>query len=129
MFFFKQKTAFEMRISDWSSDVCSSDLCPRWKPSIRAFARTVDADRLNFRLTSFLMNALVDKADPRDRQFALWCSGLKRFPDDPNARRFLARADIRRAAARRSEENTSELQSLMRISYAGFCLKTKTRRY
>src|SRR3546814_3700257 len=31
VFFFKQKTAYEMRISDWSSDVCSSDLCHlRW---------------------------------------------------------------------------------------------------
>src|SRR3546814_5712623 len=29
IFFFKQKTAYEMRISDWSSDVCSSDLCRR----------------------------------------------------------------------------------------------------
>src|SRR3546814_6614243 len=29
-FFFKQKTAYEMRISDWSSDLCSSDLVPRW---------------------------------------------------------------------------------------------------
>src|SRR3546814_9524558 len=29
-FFFKQKTAYEMRISDWSSDVCSSDLHPAW---------------------------------------------------------------------------------------------------
>src|SRR3546814_6474561 len=29
VFFFKQKTAYEMRISDWSSDVCSSDLLPR----------------------------------------------------------------------------------------------------
>src|SRR3546814_10301077 len=29
IFFFKQKTAYEMRISDWSSDVCSSDLQPR----------------------------------------------------------------------------------------------------
>src|SRR3546814_10815143 len=29
LFFFKQKTAYEMRISDWSSDVCSSDLVPR----------------------------------------------------------------------------------------------------
>src|SRR3546814_10460724 len=28
LFFFKQKTAYEMRISDWSSDVCSSDLAP-----------------------------------------------------------------------------------------------------
>src|SRR3546814_3860615 len=36
-FFFKQKTAYEMRISDWSSDVCSSDLpCPR-KPGIFLF--------------------------------------------------------------------------------------------
>src|SRR3546814_17081641 len=34
-FFFKQKTAYEMRISDWSSDVCSSDLIPR----SRAYAR------------------------------------------------------------------------------------------
>src|SRR3546814_280283 len=33
-FFFKQKTAYEMRISDWSSDVCSSDLRARSKPSI-----------------------------------------------------------------------------------------------
>src|SRR3546814_5957435 len=32
VFFFKQKTAYEMRISDWSSDVCSSDL---WKASLR----------------------------------------------------------------------------------------------
>src|SRR3546814_5028013 len=34
MFFFKQKTAYEMRISDWSSDVCSSDL---WLESICSF--------------------------------------------------------------------------------------------
>src|SRR3546814_2847589 len=31
-FFFKQKTAYEMRISDWSSDVCSSDLAGRERP-------------------------------------------------------------------------------------------------
>src|SRR3546814_6070937 len=30
-FFFKQKTAYEMRISDWSSDVCSSDLAGEWR--------------------------------------------------------------------------------------------------
>src|SRR3546814_4736501 len=35
-FFFKQKTAYEMRISDWSSDVCSSDLLPsrRWSNNL-----------------------------------------------------------------------------------------------
>src|SRR3546814_11873098 len=31
VFFFKQKTAYEMRISDWSSDVCSSDLASKWE--------------------------------------------------------------------------------------------------
>src|SRR3546814_9928545 len=36
-FFFKQKTAYEMRISDWSSDVCSSDLIA---PAARSFRRT-----------------------------------------------------------------------------------------
>src|SRR3546814_17828546 len=35
-FFFKQKTAYEMRISDWSSDVCSSDLAGLLGPGIRA---------------------------------------------------------------------------------------------
>src|SRR3546814_11841221 len=34
IFFFKQKTAYEMRISDWSSDVCSSDLARRWTCNI-----------------------------------------------------------------------------------------------
>src|SRR3546814_4245934 len=34
-FFFKQKTAYEMRISDWSSDVCSSDLTERWSTDSR----------------------------------------------------------------------------------------------
>src|SRR3546814_2512558 len=37
-FFFKQKTAYEMRISDWSSDVCSSDLCLRRQPRILPFS-------------------------------------------------------------------------------------------
>src|SRR3546814_3971807 len=34
IFFFKQKTAYEMRISDWSSDVCSSDLVAEFKPGV-----------------------------------------------------------------------------------------------
>src|SRR3546814_7409886 len=40
-FFFKQKTAYEMRISDWSSDVCSSDLEKR----LRAFRRAAETDQ------------------------------------------------------------------------------------
>src|SRR3546814_9798002 len=38
-FFFNQKTAYEMRISDWSSDVCSSDLPERFPPTSRGSAR------------------------------------------------------------------------------------------
>src|SRR3546814_1625805 len=47
VFFFKQKTAYEMRISDWSSDVCSSDLIERLWIQIQArgvFLRAVDDD-------------------------------------------------------------------------------------
>src|SRR3546814_10295024 len=57
-FFFKQKTAYEMRISDWSSDVCSSDLCvhiygalrgraiagARGETSARIFCRRFEAE-------------------------------------------------------------------------------------
>src|SRR3546814_3251103 len=51
LFFFKQKTAYEMRISDWSSDVCSSDLQDQARDVIlarmsRAF-ETVDRDRVD----------------------------------------------------------------------------------
>src|SRR3546814_9380796 len=50
-FFFKQKTAYEMRISDWSSDVCSSDLSVSlcWKPKIKIkeAAMSTYEDRLN----------------------------------------------------------------------------------
>src|SRR3546814_15659654 len=54
-FFFKQKTAYEMRISDWSSDVCSSDLpLPRpegkWRIQLGAFSNEANARRLWGRL-------------------------------------------------------------------------------
>src|SRR3546814_19588516 len=47
VFFFKQKTAYEMRISDWSSDVCSSDLFLQQqdRDAVRAEERPVDLDR------------------------------------------------------------------------------------
>src|SRR3546814_1114852 len=41
-----QKTAFELRISDWSSDVCSSDLVCACNPYARCLARTIGASRL-----------------------------------------------------------------------------------
>src|SRR3546814_2499688 len=91
---FKQKTAYEMRISDWSSDVCSSDL-GKWGSAIRRqrarCARAVSAEQRP--------NGLVPAP-----AWTLPASRGKR---------------------KRSEEHTSELQSLMRISYAVFCLKKK----
>src|SRR3546814_10851337 len=49
-FFFKQKTAYEMRISDWSSDVCSSDL-----------RSTAPLDERVARFTSYAIGAMVDQ--------------------------------------------------------------------
>src|SRR3546814_9779119 len=45
-FFFKQKTAYEMRISDWSSDVCSSDLRPSAAPQERTALRQAQGERM-----------------------------------------------------------------------------------
>src|SRR3546814_9756320 len=52
VFFFKQKTAYEMRISDWSSDVCSSDLLPFNKNLLRK----VDELELSVRSANCLKN-------------------------------------------------------------------------
>src|SRR3546814_2317406 len=119
-FFFKQKTAYEMRISDWSSDVCSSDLVV-----IRIFAMdlmflhriVVYEDGLGreqdqIRPAHLLWQILVDVV-ARDIIVAAAASVLLDVAHILIAIPFLAR----------SEEHTSELQSLMRISYAVFCLK------
>src|SRR3546814_8410457 len=58
IFFFKQKPAYEMRISDWSSDVCSSDLPPRYMKLVD-FIPTADTDpALLDRLETFLVSGL-----------------------------------------------------------------------
>src|SRR3546814_3912492 len=117
-FFFKQKTAYEMRISDWSSDVCSSDLsassqslCHEMFLTLPDFAGTVTRPRA----------PSVDVAAARSSS-PLSGVGLSRCAlGKRKARNHLWRG-------RRSEEHTTELQSLMRISYAVFCLKKKTKK-
>src|SRR3546814_3519945 len=103
-FFFKQKTAYEMRISDWSSDVCSSDLR---RPARRRMRRR--CRRRTRRRRSFASLAMTPMGLSKPPSFSL------EGADDGQA------CPSRNAA--RSEEHTSELQSLMRISYAVFCLK------
>src|SRR3546814_6735617 len=134
-FFCKQKTAYEMRISDWSSDVCSSDLPEE---------RTIQP----------LAGVVCKKAEKRKRRryenghemgrgFRCHMRGVGPWRPVCGADRSAARCagnrsgEVRVAGGRvcavvrpalawpRSEEHTSELQSLMRISYAVFCLNKK----
>src|SRR3546814_8635974 len=96
-----------MRISDWSSDVCSSDL---FFDDLEVPAENlVGEEGKGFGYILSGMNA-------ERVLIASECIGDGRF--------FIDRASAY-AKDRRSEEHTSELQSLMRISYAVFCLKKK----
>src|SRR3546814_2210643 len=107
-FFFKQKTAYEMRISDWSSDVCSSDLSISLANKVRGegnetrfgivFNRVQTTSEVSKMLMERIGQALPANVVPHT---------------------------IPHREHMRSEEHTSELQSLMRTSYAVFCLKKK----
>src|SRR3546814_10847532 len=92
-----------MRISDWSSDVCSSDL--------RSSARIVTRFLRKLSLSSVLTST---RASCRSKI----CAPRRKAP----VRKLPA---VMACVSTRSEEHTSELQSLMRISYAVFCLKQK----
>src|SRR3546814_14093045 len=68
-FFFKQKTAYEMRISDLSSDVCSSDLLPLYHPPfVRAKHAPVDRHLQRVKLSPIQPKRAVMVAVARDRQ-------------------------------------------------------------
>src|SRR3546814_3532225 len=131
MFFFKQKTAYEMRISDWSSDVCSSDLAieraisehgPRLALIVWPGVQYRSGQAFDLREIARLGHAagalvgfdcahaagnLPMQLHDSGADFAVWCHY-----------KYM-----------RSEEHTSEFQSLMRISYAVFCLKKKKRNH
>src|SRR3546814_1719078 len=189
-FLFKQKTAYEMRISDWSSDVCSSDLLlgsvHLLPESVQPLPAALDkaygsADTLVFEsdlgaldapamqrdvlaaargkkgLRDEISPAMYARVQARARgdglsdsvcdPYAAWfcamtleifsfqrqgfdaASGLDQYfyamaVNDNKSVAWLE-APTEHMRLFRSEEHTSELQSLMRISYAVFCLKTK----
>src|SRR3546814_4218916 len=106
-----------MRISDWSSDVCSSDL---------------DDDGGNRQQDGEAEPQVAPVEQPADRQGAQHAQrDAERHIGTPEAEyegalsAVASRRQQARRADHRSEEHTSELQSLMRNSYAVFCLKTK----
>src|SRR3546814_10367451 len=123
-----------MRISDWSSDVCSSDLKHQW-PAGGKQAGAVFRGRVQVRYAVHRSEVGIDAVEGAvevgelvDAQVSCGhrggrgrasdaCLGAGDHPGRP------VRGDDR--VTTRSEEHTSELQSLMRISYAVFCLKKK----
>src|SRR3546814_2166148 len=118
-----------MRISDWSSDVCSSDLsvnrvragvCSATLPD-RAFRRRIAL----LRKRSANAETLVSERISRFHSASIVSSRVDEDVSTPS--RSVISSTIVSLSARivRSEEHTSELQSLMRTSYAVFCLKKK----
>src|SRR3546814_1839898 len=124
-----------MRISDWSSDVCSSDLlaCGA-EASSQGARRRAECHHRGIALVSgdvaLQGMGLADAEAAADHGEQAFRVALSQGVRDLFMRR--SRDHTRRARlgpelddVARSEEHTSELQSLMRISYAVFCLKKK----
>src|SRR3546814_8369627 len=140
-FFFKQKTAYEMRISDWSSDVCSSDLKEIQRLErlyALAWGQSQQRDRAQAHQRQSqlkyeqALDIAMDQQNRRDhagqRSRHLRNANAQYHSPKPRCRRHCLH-DIKKGKRRkRSEEHTSELQSLMRISSAVFCLKKKTNK-
>src|SRR3546814_8184325 len=150
-FFFKQKAESELRISDWSSDVCSSDLPPRRgrratrrRAHPRLFRREArmsqhpglaawhaymagggDPRALRDLLAEdavFHSPVVHTPQEGRDKVFAyLHAASHVLGGDDFRYLREIVDGDQAVLEFQRSEEHTSELQSLLRLSYAVFC--------
>src|SRR3546814_4513474 len=120
-----------MLISDWSSDVCSSDLFSANASytaacTNRRLAHTQVCPVLRYLLAMAPSTAASRSASSNTMNGALPPSSIEtRFMSSAHC----AISRLPTAVEPRSEEHTSELQSLMRISYAVFCLKKKTKNH
>src|SRR3546814_7037057 len=117
-----------MRISDWSSDVCSSDLLP---PTDRSRAPGTIAALTDKHDTAKQFNGpTVPPAMHKSELHGLWLAKNCVAFFSPSLSSRSTRFSRRRRSfsrARRSEEHTSELPSKMRISYDVFCSKNKKK--
>src|SRR3546814_2489521 len=116
-----QKTAYELRISDCSSDVCSSDLVlDQPRQALRTLAEDTFGGTDQIVL---LVGRAIVGGNVGGGHVGGGVGGRRAAIDRDFARLLIAGRKV--AVVRRSEEHTSELPSLMRISYAVFCLKKK----
>src|SRR3546814_6113976 len=111
-----------MRISDWSSDVCSSDLAAFHRDTLpQVKAEWIDSGRARLVFRHYPLDQLALRAAAAAN--CVQGAAFFGFMDVlfKNQEKWASSND----PLARSEEHTSELQSLMRISYAVFCLKKK----
>src|SRR3546814_9047915 len=106
-----------MRISDWSSDVCSSDLADTPKPVSPNMCWMLSSQPSICDDSLFTGTLTRNTASGSPGWPAMVPVGCPSWPTPVWT------------TPGRSEEHTSELQSLMRISYAVFCLKKKNKKY
>src|SRR3546814_2657282 len=126
-----------MRISDWSSDVCSSDLATvlaqKLLSAVYRTGQSYGAGHVEAVLTGRSDDRIVSRGHDKLSVFGL-VGGEEARLIKPLVRTLMAREALATTEhgglmfgpAGRSEEHTSELQSLMRNSYAVFCLNKKT---
>src|SRR3546814_10512146 len=116
-----------MRISDWSSDVCSSDLSLHIRARQFGRSRIARGQQREIQRGRLVADAILDRLHRRERSEHRIAPRVGLAVEHELARsveqadRGVRQFDLKQ----RSEEHTSELQSLMRISYAVFCLKKK----
>src|SRR3546814_2258856 len=125
-----------MLISDWSSDVCSSDLTPSTISLTTAFIRASSAIfRSSQEIRFYSQEPIFYTRDifsnsfsglwPYRNRIAFWSDINAPWADNRARVNVPSSCRSKSSQVERSEEHTSELQSLMRISYAVFCLKKK----
>src|SRR3546814_3048174 len=143
VFFFKQKTAYEMRISDWSSDVCSSDLVADTPDELKATPEQIDAhkrlvaqavktfgsqhyDNYHFLFTISDNLGGIGLEHHRSSEDGADVGYFTDWKNQVPARNLLPH-EYTHSWDGRTEEHTSELPTLMRNSYAVFWLKKTTQ--